>query len=65
MVPFNERGARPLAEGIAKLLDGKDGAAHGDTNVTINLYATVREETDIEKISRQIAKEIKRQECFA
>lgn len=65
VVPFNERGARPLAEGIAKLLDGKDGAAHGDTNVTINLYATVREEADIEKISRQIAKEIKRQECFA
>lgn len=65
VVPFNERGARPLAEGIAKLLDGKGGAAHGDTNVTINLYATVREEADIEKISRQIAKEIKRQECFA
>lgn len=65
VVPFNERGARPLAEGIAKLLDGKGSAAHGDTNVTINLYATVREEADIEKISRQIAKEIKRQECFA
>lgn len=65
VVPFNERGARPLAEGIAKLLNGKGGAAHGDTNVTINLYATVREEADIEKISRQIAKEIKRQECFA
>lgn len=65
VVPFNERGARPLAEGIAKLLDGKGGAAHGDTNVTINLYATVREEADIEKISRRIAKEIKRQECFA
>lgn len=65
VVPFNERGARPLAEGIAKLLDGKGGAAHGDTNATINLYATVREEADIEKISRQIAKEIKRQECFA
>lgn len=65
VVPFNERGARPLAEGIAKLLDGKGGAAHGDTNVTINVYATVREEADIEKISRQIAKEIKRQECFA
>ena len=65
VVPFNERGARPLAEGIAKLLDGKGGTAHGDTNVTINLYATVREEADIEKISRQIAKEIKRQECFA
>lgn len=65
VVPFNERGARPLAEGIAKLLDGKGGAGHGDTNVTINLYATVREEADIEKISRQIAKEIKRQECFA
>ena len=65
VVPFNERGARPLAEGIAKLLDGKGGAAHGDTNVTINLYATVREEADIEKISRQIAKEIKRQECFS
>ena len=65
VVPFNERGARPLAEGIAKLLDGNGGAAHGDTNVTINLYATVREEADIEKISRQIAKEIKRQECFA
>lgn len=65
VVPFNERGARPLAEGIAKLLDGKGGAAHGDTNVTINLYATVREEADIETISRQIAKEIKRQECFA
>jgi TP901 family phage tail tape measure protein len=65
VVPFNERGARPLAEGIAKLLDGKGGAAHGDTNVTINLHATVREEADIEKISRQIAKEIKRQECFA
>ena len=46
-------------------LHGKGGAAHGDTNVTINLYATVREEADIEKISRQIAKEIKRQECFA
>lgn len=65
VVPFNERGARPLAEGIAKLLDGKGGAGHGDTNVTINVYATVREEADIEKISRQIAKEIKRQECFA
>lgn len=65
VVPFNERGARPLAEGIAKLLDGKGGAGHGDTNVTINVYATVREEVDIEKISRQIAKEIKRQECFA
>ena len=65
VVPFNERGARPLAEGIAKLLDGKGGAARGDTNVTINVYATVREEADIEKISRQIAKEIKRQECFA
>lgn len=65
VVPFNERGARPLAEGIAKLLDGKGGAGHGDTNVTINAYATVREEADIEKISRQIAKEIKRQECFA
>lgn len=65
VVPFNERGARPLAEGIAKLLDGKGGAGHGDTNVTINMYATVREEADIEKISRQIAKEIKRQECFA
>ena len=65
VVPFNERGARPLAEGIAKLLDGKGGAGHGDTNVTINVYATVREDADIEKISRQIAKEIKRQECFA
>lgn len=65
VVPFNERGARPLAEGIAKLLDGKGGVARGDTNVTINVYATVREEADIEKISRQIAKEIKRQECFA
>lgn len=65
VVPFNERGARPLAEGIAKLLDGKGGAGRGDTNVTINVYATVREEADIEKISRQIAKEIKRQECFA
>ena len=64
-VRLKVRGARPLAEGIAKLLDGKGGAAHGDTNVTINLYATVREEADIEKISRQIAKEIKRQECFA
>ena len=41
------------------------GAGPGDTNVTINVYATVREEADIEKISRQIAKEIKRQECFA
>ena len=54
-----------IGEVLLYRFDGKGGAAHGDTNVTINLYATVREEADIEKISRQIAKEIKRQECFA
>ena len=61
VVPFNKRGAAPLAEGIADRLEtlGKGG---GDTNVTINVYATVREEADIRKLSREIAKEIKRTE---
>lgn len=61
VVPFNKRGAAPLAEGIADRLEslGKGG---GDTNVTINVYATVREEADIRKLSREIAKEIRRAE---
>lgn len=58
VVPFNKRGAAPLAEGIADRLEGM--GAGGDTHVTINVYATVREEADIRKLSREIAKEIKR-----
>ena len=61
VVPFNKRGAAPLAEGIADRLESL-GKGSGDTNVTINVYATVREEADIRKLSREIAKEIKRAE---
>lgn len=60
VVPFNKRGAAPLAEGIAEQLEKLGGGAGGDTHVTINVYATVREEADIRKLSREIAKEIKR-----
>lgn len=62
VVPFNKRGAAPLAEGIAEQLEKLGGGKGGDTNVTINLYATVREEADIHKLSREIAKEIRRTE---
>lgn len=60
VVPFNKRGAAPLAEGIAEQLDKLGGGARGDTHVTINVSATVREEADIRKLSREIAREIKR-----
>ena len=60
VVPFNKRGAAPLAEGIAEQLEKLGGGNGGDTHVTINVYATVREEADIRKLSREIAKEIKR-----
>ena len=60
VVPFNKRGAAPLAEGIVEQLEKLGGGAGGDTHVTINVYATVREEADIRKLSREIAKEIKR-----
>lgn len=62
VVPFNKRGAAPLAEGIAEQLEKLGGGKGGDTHVTINLYATVREEADIHKLSREIAKEIRRTE---
>lgn len=62
VVPFNKRGAAPLAEGIAEQLEKLGGGNGGDTHVTINVYATVREEADIRKLSREIAKEIKRTE---
>ena len=63
VVPFNKRGAAPLAEGIMEQLERMGGIGRGgDTNVTINVYATVREEADIKKLSREIAKEIKRAE---
>ena len=54
VVPFNKRGAMPLAEGIAEQLGGS-----GDTYVTINLQATVREEADVDKIARRIAERVK------
>lgn len=60
VVPFNKRGAAPLAEGIAEQLEKLGGGNGGDTHVTINVYATVREEADIRKLSREIAKEIRR-----
>ncbi len=56
VVPFNKRGAQPLAEGIADALGGGRG---GDTYVTINLQATVREEADVDKIARRIAEMVK------
>lgn len=62
VVPFDKRGAAPLAEGIAEQLEKLGGGNGGDTHVTINVYATVREEADIRKLSREIAKEIKRTE---
>ena len=61
VVPFDRRGAMPLAEGIAEQLERRGGGS-GDTSVTINVYATVREEADIRKLSREIAKEMKRAE---
>ena len=61
VVPFDKRGAMPLAEGIAEQLE-RLGGGGSDTHVTINVYATVREEADIRKLSREIAKEIKRTE---
>lgn len=58
VVPFNRRGAQPLAEGIAELLDSGRG---GDTGVTIVIEKFVNNDSDvdIDWLLREIARRIK------
>lgn len=57
-MPFNRRGAQPLAEGIAELLDSGRG---GDTGVTIVIEKFVNNDSDadIDWLLREIARRIK------
>ena len=57
VVPFNKRGAKPLAEGIADLL-GASGS--GDTGVTIVIEKFVNNDSDvdIDWLLREIARRI-------
>ena len=58
VVPFNKRGAQPLAEGIADLL-GSGGVS--DTGVTIIIEKFVNNDssTDVDALLREIARRVK------
>ena len=57
VVPFNRRGAQPLAEGIAELLDREGGS---DTGVTIVIEKFINNSgADVDELMREIARRIK------
>lgn len=59
-VPLRGRNMLPFAQAVA---DGMGGEQR-DVSVSIYVTATVREEADIDKLSRQIAREFRRQELY-
>ena len=61
-MPLRGRNMQPFADAVAA---GIGGGGQRDVEVNIYVNATVREEADIERLSRAIALEFKRKELFA